>query len=99
MSEPIVTLNPSAAQYEIHVDGTLAGIARIRESDDEVVFTHTEVFDEFGGQGLAHVLAAAALADVAQRGKTVVPICPFIASYLTKHPEAAPSVRWPNAAS
>jgi predicted GNAT family acetyltransferase len=52
-----------------------------------VVFVHTEVEPELQGQGIAQVLAAGALDQVRASGRQVVPRCPFIASYIRRHPE------------
>lgn len=52
---------------------------------DQVVFTHTEVDEAYSGLGLAQRLARFALDDVRSRGKRIVPLCPFIASFLRKH--------------
>ena len=52
-----------------------------------MIFTHTEIDDAFEGQGLGSTLAKAALADAREHGLRVVPLCPFIAGYIKKHPE------------
>ena len=82
-----VTDNPDKARYEITVDGTLAGFAQYRDMDGTRVFTHTEVFDEFGGQGVGTVLVRGALADVKARGARLVALCPFVHRYVQEHPE------------
>ncbi len=56
-------------------------------SDDSLVVTHTKVPDDLAGQGLASRMARAVLDGARQRGLTVVPICPFLAAYITRHPE------------
>lgn len=87
--EPSVTVShvPERDRYEITVDGTLAGIALYRSRPGQVVFLHTEVLDGFEGQGLGDRLARGALDDVRARGLRVVPMCPFIAGYIRRHPE------------
>jgi predicted GNAT family acetyltransferase len=91
MSEPpvLVTDNPSASRYEIHVGEQLAGFADYRRARGRIIFTHTEVDPAFTGQGLATRLAAAALDDVRARGLAVTPRCPFIAEFIESHPEYA----------
>ena len=54
-----------------------------------ITLVHTEVRDEFEGQGHAATLARGALDDARSRGLRVVPSCPYIASYVEKHPEYA----------
>ncbi len=76
-----------ASDYEITVDGTHAGLAAFVERDGATVFTHTEVDEAFGGQGIGGQLARAALDDVRARGSKVVPLCPFIKSWIDNHPD------------
>lgn len=90
-----VTDNPRASRYEARVDGEVAGFAAYRRSgSDVIVFTHTEVDPAFGGTGIGSALARGALDDVAARGeRDVVPRCPFIASWIERHPDYAALVR------
>ena len=39
------------------------------------------------GRGFGSRLAAAALENAAREGLEVVPLCPFIARYIKRHPE------------
>jgi predicted GNAT family acetyltransferase len=79
--------NDELRRFEITVDGKVAGFAAYRTEPGAVVFTHTEIDPAFEGQGLGSKLAAAALKDVRDRGLEIVPLCPFIAAYLKRHPE------------
>ncbi|WP_292834235.1 GNAT family N-acetyltransferase [Microbacterium sp.] len=85
MSEPtpIVVRNDDKNRYEIHLDDTVAGFTEF-EADDHgrLAFPHTEVDPAFGGRGLGGTLVGQAMADVAARGETVVPVCPFVVKYL-----------------
>ena len=81
--------NPDRHRYEIEVDGAVAGFAAYRQRPGRVVFTHTEIKPGHEGQGLGGQLARGALDDVRAQGLAVVPLCPFIASYIRKHPEYA----------
>ena len=40
-------------RFEISVDGTRAGLAQFVDADGRRIFFHTEVGDEYSGQGLA----------------------------------------------
>jgi predicted GNAT family acetyltransferase len=86
MAEIDVADNGELHRFEITVDGKLAGFALYRAEPGAIVFTHTEIDPAFEGQGLGSKLAAAALADVRGRSLEIVPLCPFIASYLKRHP-------------
>jgi predicted GNAT family acetyltransferase len=82
-----VTDNRERQRYEATVDGRLAGIAQYRRRGGRVVFVHTEVRDGFEGQGVGTALAKGALDDVRDRHLSIVPLCPFIAEYIARHPE------------
>lgn len=89
-----VVRNDLEDRYEILVGERLAGFAQYRERGDRRIFFHTEIGDEFGGRGLGGVLAKRAIRETIEQGKVIVPLCPFIAAYLKKHPEYDEHVRW-----
>ena len=84
-----IDFNADEHRYEIKVDDVLAGFSVVRENDEAVTFTHTEIFDQFEGQGLASELVTEALDDVRLRGKKVVALCPYVKRYVEKHPDYA----------
>jgi uncharacterized protein len=69
--------------------GVVAGFAAYRREGDRVVFTHTEVDDAFEGRGVGSVLVRTALDAVREEGLRVVAECPFVRSYVERHPEYA----------
>ena len=73
--------------YELTVDGEVAGHAYTETHGHTVVFTHTEVDEAFEGRGLAGTLARAALDDVRSRGEQVIARCEFIKGWIAKHPD------------
>jgi predicted GNAT family acetyltransferase len=85
--EPQVTVadNPEESRFEVSVDGTLAGFAAYEKHAGAVVFVHTEGVEEYEGRGLGGQLAKEALATVREAGGKIVPLCPFIRSYVRKH--------------
>ncbi len=88
-SQAVVTDNPDADRYELRLNGRLIGIAAYRRRPGRVAITHTEVEEACSGRGFGSMLADAALRDARMRGETVVPLCPFIAEYIRRHPEYA----------
>ena len=86
---PVVTDNRSASRYEVHVGAELAGFVeyQLRRHDTVISLVHTEVSDAFQGQGLAAILARHTLDDARKRGLGVLPFCPYINSWIKKHPE------------
>ena len=81
--------NESEHRFEIHDDGKLAGFARYVRRPGRIFFVHTEVDPAFEGRGLGSQLASAALDATRATGERIVPLCPFIASYVERHPEYA----------
>ena len=77
-----ITLN----RFELEVDGGTA-VANYRRSPGVITFTHTEVPSELAGRGIGSQLARGALDAVRAQGLKVVAKCPFISSFLGKHPE------------
>lgn len=91
-----VTRNDEARRYEVHVNGELGGVLQFRPAGEgRVVLPHTEVDSAFTGMGLGSTLASEALADLAQRGDTIVPTCPFVAHYLQEHDVPGLVIDWP----
>lgn len=88
--------NPSEHRFEVLVDGTLAGLSQYLDVEvgdgDQRIFHHTEVFDEFGGQGLGGVLTREALLASAEAGHRVVPVCPFVKRWVVTHHDVDDSV-------
>ena len=88
-ADVVVTDNPRARRYEAHVGGALAGFVTYRSAPGVVTFVHTEVDPAFEGHGVGSRLASAVLDDARDRGLGVVPVCPFIAGYIARHPHYA----------
>ena len=81
--------NPVDERYELWVGDEPAGQIVYRLREDAVALIHTEVADAFEGHGLGGKLVAGALANIRERGLRLIPICPFVRSYLERHPEQA----------
>jgi uncharacterized protein len=78
---------PERSRYELRLGGTLIGLAAYRRREGRIAFTHTEVDESCEGRGFGGRLAAFALDDARRQGLEVVPLCPFIARYIERHPE------------
>jgi uncharacterized protein len=79
--------NADESRYEIRVDGRVAGFSEYHVHGPDADFTHTQIGDEFGGQGLATRLIRAALDDARRRGWHVLPYCPFVKAFIAKNDE------------
>jgi len=83
-----VTDAPERERFEAHDEnGEIAGVVTYQLSGNIIVYTHTEVDAAFEGQGLGSRLARAVMDDAKAKGRTVVPMCPFISEWLFKHHE------------
>jgi predicted GNAT family acetyltransferase len=74
-------------RYELLVGGEHAGELVYRDRGSNVLaFLHTEVDQTLQRRGLGSALVAGALDDARERGFRVVPLCPFVAAYVRRHP-------------
>ena len=86
---PVVTDNTAESRFEVHVGGERAGLIKYQRRGDVISLIHTEVDDRFQGMGLAGILARAALDQARLQGESVLPFCPYIRSWIGKHPDYA----------
>ena len=78
--------NASAKQYELEVEGLKPRIEYIK-AQDKIYLTHTEVPKQLEGKGIASLLVKEVLKDIKEKNLTLVPLCPFVALYIKRHPE------------
>ncbi|MEX0875233.1 MAG: GNAT family N-acetyltransferase [Actinomycetota bacterium] len=81
-----VERNDSTERFETELDGHAAFLT-FHENGERLNLIHTEVPDDLEGRGVGSQLVRAALADARERGLKVVPTCPFVRSFLERHPE------------
>ncbi|MEU9352485.1 GNAT family N-acetyltransferase [Streptomyces griseoloalbus] len=67
--------------------GRTCGFAQYHAYKDEIAFLHTEIDQRFEGRGLAGLLINGALHAARVRGLKVLPYCPFIRGWITRHPD------------
>ncbi len=87
--EVTVRDNSEESRYEAVAGDELAGIAVYEPRDGALVITHTLVLPGWEGRGVGGRLARGALDDARARGVAVVPVCPYIAAWIRRHPEYA----------
>jgi predicted GNAT family acetyltransferase len=76
-------------RYELRLKQSVVGFIAYQTQPGAVVLLHTDVDTLFEGQGFGSRLVAGAFEDIRARRLSVVPICPFVRSYLRRHPEDA----------
>jgi uncharacterized protein len=81
--------NAERSRYEVFVDGDLAGYSMYVDRADARVLLHTVIDPDYEGHGVGSALARGALDDIRAKGKAVVPRCPFVAEYISRHNEYA----------
>jgi hypothetical protein len=86
-TSPVVTDAPEAQRYEASLDGELAGVLEYAVKRGRIALVHTEVAPAFEGRGVGAALARFALDDARRRELRVIASCPYVRSYLAKHPE------------
>ncbi|MHB8439710.1 MAG: GNAT family N-acetyltransferase, partial [Acidimicrobiales bacterium] len=69
-----------------------------RRRGDRLLLVHAGVPEALGGRGLAAQLVQKAMEDARENSLTVVPLCPYVRSWLEKHPDEAATVKieWPS---
>lgn len=83
-----VRLTDDGDAYGIYLDGSESWVGAtyfIDRGDDDRVFFHTIVGDDYAGRGLAGILVERALDETRDQGKTVVPVCPYVRSWTRKN--------------
>jgi uncharacterized protein len=84
--------NEAGRRFEARFPEGVAVLQYRYDAGGALVLVHTEVPPALRKQGIASRLAAAALSFARERGLEVVPVCPFVAAYVKRHPELAPLI-------
>jgi glutathione S-transferase len=81
--------NPEQHRFErpIH-DGVIAA-AYYRLDNGRLAFIHTEVPNEFSGEGIGSELARGTFEQLRQTGRKAILTCPFMVHFAVTHPEFA----------
>jgi predicted GNAT family acetyltransferase len=82
----VVEHDPAAEQFRAEVEGSVA-VLQYRREPGKLSLLDTQVPPALQGRGIAGRLAQAGLELARTEGLAVVPICPFVAEYIRRHPE------------
>jgi hypothetical protein len=82
----LVANNRDEHRYEVKMDEQFAVLTYMQQAG-RIVFLHTGVPPALEGRGIASQLASFALEEARAQHLTVVPRCPFVASYIRRHRE------------
>lgn len=84
---PAVTDNTDKKRFELALHGRTAFVDYILTPNGKIYLTHTEVPPELEGQGVGGRLVSSVLQVIDERALDLIPTCPFVISYLRRHPE------------
>jgi uncharacterized protein len=87
--------NAELQRFELEHDGVIAYSTYTR-TPGVVTLVHTRVPSEASGKGLGTALIGGVLALIRNNGAKVIPVCPFVAAYMRKHPETQDLLADPN---
>jgi predicted GNAT family acetyltransferase len=87
MADVEVRDNPEESRFEAYVDGELAGFSAYVVGSGAINFVHTEVDDDYEGQGVGSSLVEQMMEQLRDGDLTVTASCPFVRSWIRKHPD------------
>jgi predicted GNAT family acetyltransferase len=79
-------VDATAKRLELAVDGGTAFI-EYKLSGHTLFLIHTEVPKELEGKGVGSAIILKALQYAKENGYEIVPLCPFVQTYLERHKE------------
>ena len=81
-----VVHNTAAKRFEISLDGKTA-FSKYLLVGEKMIIEHTEVPVELEGGGIASRIVRTALDYARAQNLKVMPLCPFTAGFIHRHPE------------
>lgn len=92
MSEAAVVNNEELSRFETQVDGSTA-VLRYQRVGGTLIITGTLVPKPLEGRGIGSALVREVLEFSRRNELMVVPLCPFAAAWIERHPEYADLVK------
>lgn len=81
-----VTNNTLKHRFEVDA-GPQTAFLNYRIADGKITFSHTEVPPKLKGRGVGTALVRAGLEYADKQTLRVIPQCPFVAEFLSAHPQ------------
>lgn len=81
-----VRINSDLNRFELKIDGHVA-YSEYHRCNGVLTITHTKVPKELEGRGIGSRLVRGELIFAREQGLKVIPNCPFVKTYIEKHPE------------
>lgn len=76
--------NTAENRFETWIEGQLSKLDYILDGDT-IVMTHVGVYPEYRGRGVAGKLTQVALEYAKENSLRVIPMCPYIATYIHRN--------------
>lgn len=86
MEDYILVINTDKRRFEFYIDDSVAFIEYKLKGDD-ILLMHTKVPEELQGMGIGNALILKSLQEIELRKLRLVPLCPFVKSFLRKNPD------------
>ncbi|MDZ7717948.1 MAG: GNAT family N-acetyltransferase [Balneolaceae bacterium] len=86
-SQTLFSDNKEKKRFELQVGDVTAFVDYIINKKGTIYLTHTEVPKEAEGQGYAKELLENVFQEIEKRELELVPICPFVKTYLHRKPK------------
>ena len=80
---------PERSRFELRRGDALLGVADYRPGGASLIIAHTEIAEGHEGEGLGSTLIGSMLDQLRAGGRTIIPLCPFTAAFVARHPEYA----------
>lgn len=97
MPQSEISDNSALHRFELQAEGATAFLLYERNGD-LLRLIHTEVPAALQGKSIGSKLVSAVLRHAQENHLRIVPLCPFVAQYVKRHPEYAaivdPQHRW-----
>lgn len=82
-------------RFELQLPQGVAYVEYIQNVQGIIYLTHTEVPKNLEGKGVGSALMKKVFAHVRSLEVKLAPLCPFVASYLKRHPEEGRAILAP----
>ncbi|MFW6137657.1 MAG: GNAT family N-acetyltransferase [Spirochaetota bacterium] len=78
---------PAAKRFAVRLEGKIGYLSYEQKEQKTLDYAHVYVPPDFRGRGIAAELTRTALEYARNNGFSVIPSCPYVDSYIRKHPE------------
>lgn len=92
-SYPPIVHNEAQRRFELIIEDKLSIVEYQQSDPNTLALTHTEVDPTLEGHGVGSALVKGVFDYLRENHLRMVPLCPFVRTYLQRHPEYQDLVR------